>query len=106
MTDKEQAIRDLLCRHCDGISGGEPCEIKDTCSVLRDAPKQIDEIYHQFGLIPELKLISDEEIRNALHKLYADIKAGADGYSRDVDMVRDKAMLQAQLDADMKEVSK
>lgn len=45
----EKQLKDLLCRHCDGIAGGEPCDIKDTCSVLRDAPGQIDEIYKQDG---------------------------------------------------------
>jgi len=47
--DKENAIRELLCRHCDGIGNADPCEIKGECPVLRDAPGQIDDIYREAG---------------------------------------------------------
>jgi len=37
-----EQLKELPCRHCDGISGADPCELnKSECPVLKDAPDQI-----------------------------------------------------------------
>lgn len=48
----EKKLQELLCRHCNGISGADPCELdKDTCPVLRDAPRQIHQLYREAGYV-------------------------------------------------------
>lgn len=66
MNAVEKQLKELLCRHCDGISHAESCDIKQTCPVLRGAPKQITKIFTDAGYLPvqEYKLegLTDEEI--------------------------------------------
>ena len=77
----------------------------DTCSTLTHGVEVSDDIvvdlmefFREHGYIKVSDIgMSDEEINNALHEFYTSVKIGVYGgvISRDVDMLRYKALLQA-----------
>ncbi len=53
MSDIQEKIRELICRHCDGISHADTCELnKEECPILQIMPDQIEALFKDYHQLP------------------------------------------------------